>query len=344
MEDNQKFATFFSNASKGKKLGAIFSWIAAVVLIVALWVPGFRVKSLTSQVTDKVESVLGLDLSGFNQTEDEVTELLNGKKISVVSYLTKYDAALIKATDELAGVGTEETSSGSHMGMILLIVFFVLVLATVIFALFTMNILSLFTTLGAILEIVLIGILRFGAKTNAILTSTNSSFGTAKPAMQIVLIVLLVLAAVLQVVGVVLNYTMHSDEEDIGWDADGDDENRNMETGLLDDNETVAATGFAAPAMAASLIQMNTGKSFAIQNNSEMILGKGSQANLIISNPIISRAHAKIRCQNGTCTIQDLDSKNGTFVGDRKLSANEVVVLRDGTYITLGNEIFQFKM
>ena len=65
---------------------------------------------------------------------------------------------------------------------------------------------------------------------------------------------------------------------------------------------------------------------------------------VIVSNPIISRAHAKISCHNGTCTIQDLGSKNGTFVGDQKISGNNIVVLTDGMYITLGNEIFQFKV
>ena len=82
---------------------------------------------------------------------------------------------------------------------------------------------------------------------------------------------------------------------------------------------------------------------FALPSNGELTLGKGSQSDIIISNPIISRAHAKISCHNGTCTIQDLGSKNGTFVGDEKIFGSNVVVLTDGMYITLGNEIFQFK-
>ena len=92
------------------------------------------------------------------------------------------------------------------------------------------------------------------------------------------------------------------------------------------------------------MIQMNTGKSFAITNNTELVIGKGSQADVIVANPIISRAHAKISCHNGICTIQDLGSKNGTFVGDQKISGSDIVVLTDGMYITLGNEIFQFKV
>ena len=32
MEDNRKFATFFADAPKGKKIGAVLSWIATVIL------------------------------------------------------------------------------------------------------------------------------------------------------------------------------------------------------------------------------------------------------------------------------------------------------------------------
>ena len=68
----------------------------------------------------------------------------------------------------------------------------------------------------------------------------------------------------------------------------------------------------------ASLIQMNTNRSFAIYNNTEVVIGKGSQANIIVSNPIISRAHAKISCRNGVCTIQDLGSKKRHVRGRRE--------------------------
>ena len=166
------------------------------------------------------------------------------------------------------------------------------------------------------------------------------------PALTPALIVLLAVAAILSVVSVIVSYAVHSDEDAEGdgyWDDD--DENRNAPTGLIDDNTAPVTDSIpSASAAVATLIQMNTGKSFAIMNNTELVIGKGSQANVIVSNPIISRAHAKISCHNGTCTIQDLGSKNGTFVGDQKISGSNIVVLTDGMYITLGNEIFQFKI
>lgn len=33
MEDNRKFATFFADAPKGKKIGAVLSWIATVICL-----------------------------------------------------------------------------------------------------------------------------------------------------------------------------------------------------------------------------------------------------------------------------------------------------------------------
>lgn len=42
--------------------------------------------------------------------------------------------------------------------------------------------------------------------------------------------------------------------------------------------------------------------------------------------------------------FQDLGSKNGTFVGDEKILGSNTVTLANGMYITLGNEIFQFKI
>ena len=98
-----------------------------------------------------------------------------------------------------------------------------------------------------------------------------------------------------------------------------------------------------AHALAAVLVQLNTSREFQIYDNSEIILGKGSQANIIVANPVISRAHARIVCRNGVCTIEDLNSKNGTFLNDQKLNPGQPATLTSGAYITLGNEMFGYK-
>ena len=58
MESEQKFATFISRASKGRRIGAILSWVAAAALIIALFVPGFQVKSIYSEKLGKYSDVV----------------------------------------------------------------------------------------------------------------------------------------------------------------------------------------------------------------------------------------------------------------------------------------------
>lgn len=338
MENNREFAIFFSDAPKGKKIGAVLSWIATAILLVALFVPGFRVKFQTQDQNGKYQDIPATETYELNQAKEE-----NGKT-SVFSYLL--DSSLLNAkllTGE--NITTDKESGKSPMGWILLAVFFVLIVAAAIAGVYTMRWVTLTTNLVGVLELLAVFFLVFKNRFNE--NVANLSTGSrVVPAMTAVLIALLVIAAILSVASVIVSYAVHS-EEDAEGDAywDDDDENRNAPTGLMDDNDTAPVTGSipSASAAVATLIQMNTSKSFAIMNNTELVIGKGSQADVIVSNPIISRAHAKISCHNGTCTIQDLGSKNGTFVGDQKISGNNIVVLTDGMYITLGNEIFQFK-
>lgn len=51
----------------------------------------------------------------------------------------------------------------------------------------------------------------------------------------------------------------------------------------------------------------------------------------------VSRRHAMILKHNVTLMIQDLRSKNGTYVNGERLSPNKAVVLRDGDFLWLGN-------
>ena len=360
MENNREFATFFSDAPKGKKIGAVLSWIATAILLVALFVPGFRVKFQTQDQNGKYQDIPATETYELNQAKEawklnvqlgtskisgKLNSYLENGKTSEFSYLS--DSSLLNAKLLTAeNITTDKESGKSSMGWILLAVFFVLIVAAAIAGVYTMSWVTLAANLVGVLELLAVFFLVFKNRFNE--NGVNLLTGSrVVPAMTAVLIALLVIAAILSVASVIVSYAVHS-EEDAEGDAywDDDDENRNAPTGLIDDNDTAPVTGSipSASAAVATLIQMNTSKSFAIMNNTELVIGKGSQADVIVSNPIISRAHAKISCHNGTCTIQDLGSKNGTFVGDQKISGNNIVVLTDGMYITLGNEIFQFKV
>jgi pSer/pThr/pTyr-binding forkhead associated (FHA) protein len=56
----------------------------------------------------------------------------------------------------------------------------------------------------------------------------------------------------------------------------------------------------------------------------------------------VSRRHALIRISGDDATIEDLGSKNGTFVGDVRVT--EPVRLADGDRVRLGSVLLTFKL
>lgn len=73
----------------------------------------------------------------------------------------------------------------------------------------------------------------------------------------------------------------------------------------------------------------------------EFVLGEGSNllgrdpaARVYIDHSSVSRQHARIVVNPDGVTVEDLDSRNGTFVNGRRVSAPEAI--RDGALIGLG--------
>ena len=350
MNTEQKFATFFGKASLGRKLGAVMVWLASVMLVVALFVPAYKV-TYTNTTGEKYKLVEENYEKFRDQAEPKSHEegaacdILAGKPTSVTSYLTKAEKGFVQ-------LETGKKEATDWVAPVLLVVFAVLVVAAVVTSLFTMNVISFVAVAGAVVELLLVYFLRFAKHVNIAIagygkeTMSSYLFGsTPKPGMHLALILLVVAAVVLALVGVILTYAVKgkaAPEESYDWD----DPDRNSDTGIVNINAGGNAGGSVGSGteneVVATLVQMNTGKVFMLKNNTEMVLGKGSAADIIIPNPIISRTHAKIICSRGVCTLQDLGSKNGTFVGDDKIPAGSSVVLNSGAYITLGNEIFEF--
>lgn len=361
MNTEQKFATFFGKASLGRKLGAVMVWLASVMLVVALFVPAYKVTYADNTTGEKYKLVEADYADLQDQTkpatpeEEAACDILAGKPTSVTSYLTKAEKGFAQA--ELNHKIVEKEAAG-WVAPVLLGVFAALVIIAVVTSLFTMNVVSFVAVAGAVVELLLVYFLRFTKHANIAITDyckeALSSYlpgSTPKPGMHLVLILLIVAAVVLALVGVILTYAVKgkaAPEENYDWD----DAERNSDTGIVNINAGGNAGGSMGGnvgsgtenEVVATLVQMNTGKVFMLKNNTEMVLGKGSAADIIIPNPIISRTHAKIICSRGVCTLQDLGSKNGTFVGDDKIPAGSSVVLNSGAYITLGNEIFEFNV
>jgi ABC transport system ATP-binding/permease protein len=80
----------------------------------------------------------------------------------------------------------------------------------------------------------------------------------------------------------------------------------------------------------------DSGKTLEL-TQSELVIGRTPPADLVISNPEISRRHARILLQQGSCVLEDLGSSNGTFVNGQRLSAPQP--LADGDEILLGTQV-----
>ena len=65
------------------------------------------------------------------------------------------------------------------------------------------------------------------------------------------------------------------------------------------------------------------------------ILGRDPDAGVFLNQPGVSRRHARLAIAAGQATIEDLGSKNGTFVGDERVEG--VRALHDGDVIGIGS-------
>ena len=67
----------------------------------------------------------------------------------------------------------------------------------------------------------------------------------------------------------------------------------------------------------------------------ENILGRGTDSLVWIDAQSVSRRHARVMVASGLATLEDLGSKNGTFVNGVRLGSP--VALRDGDELRIGN-------
>ena len=71
------------------------------------------------------------------------------------------------------------------------------------------------------------------------------------------------------------------------------------------------------------------------------VLGRSEEAQVRIEAPGVSRLHARIVVTDAGAAIEDLASKNGTFVGEQRLDGP--TPLHDGDHIRLGRQLLVFR-
>lgn len=69
-------------------------------------------------------------------------------------------------------------------------------------------------------------------------------------------------------------------------------------------------------------------------------MGTAADCDVVLTDPYLSSKHTVIRHENGVFTVTDLDSTNGTFVNDRRVSRYDII---DNDKIRLGRTELKFK-
>jgi DNA-binding winged helix-turn-helix (wHTH) protein len=95
--------------------------------------------------------------------------------------------------------------------------------------------------------------------------------------------------------------------------------------------------GFIASTAEPSSVRLRCGSREFELFDGENIVGRGPDVAIRLNAPGISRQHARIVIRNGRMTIEDLGSKNGTFVGGMRVEGRRE--LRDGDEIRLSREL-----
>lgn len=84
------------------------------------------------------------------------------------------------------------------------------------------------------------------------------------------------------------------------------------------------------------------GKRFALSSKT-MVIGRGSECEIPLIESSLSRTHAQVlKKDNGRFYVKDLDSTNGTYLNDHKLTSGKDTEVKNGDFLKLGNMIFKF--
>lgn len=90
-----------------------------------------------------------------------------------------------------------------------------------------------------------------------------------------------------------------------------------------------------------SSFRLARGKRRFALSEGQNIVGRDPDADIHIEHGSVSRLHARISVQGDTVVLEDLQSRNGTFVGGRRIESS--VELRDGDIIGLGPVTLTFQ-
>jgi DNA-binding winged helix-turn-helix (wHTH) protein len=74
----------------------------------------------------------------------------------------------------------------------------------------------------------------------------------------------------------------------------------------------------------------------------ENVIGREGDGVILVKSSTVSRRHARILIDASGAVVEDLKSKNGTYVNDRRIEAPTPVV--DGDQVRIGSLLFTFRL
>jgi hypothetical protein len=92
---------------------------------------------------------------------------------------------------------------------------------------------------------------------------------------------------------------------------------------------------------AAPRFKLLTAAGEACLSEGENLIGRAEDALVSIDSPKVSRHHARVVVEGPTATLEDLGSKNGTFLNGERVEAH--AALADGDEIRIGRNVARFR-
>ncbi len=84
-----------------------------------------------------------------------------------------------------------------------------------------------------------------------------------------------------------------------------------------------------------------SGQAYPVRPGAVTHIGRALDNEIVVSHSSISRHHASIENSNGAFVVRDLNSQNGTFVGNRRVT--EPTKVNDGEAVRFGDAQFVFR-
>ncbi|HYK64828.1 MAG TPA: FHA domain-containing protein, partial [Patescibacteria group bacterium] len=84
-----------------------------------------------------------------------------------------------------------------------------------------------------------------------------------------------------------------------------------------------------------------SGQPYPVRSNAVTRVGRALDNEIVVNHSSVSRHHASIENSNGAFVVRDLNSQNGTFVGNRRVT--EPTRVTDGDALRFGDAQYIFR-